>query len=148
MKFWLAVLTLVTACAGAAAWWWDRDHDLWRPPAPNRPEVSAVQPLPAPASAPVAAAIERPLLWSSRRPPRARTPEDRLVEELNQSRLLAVLQSGEQRIALLRAPDGRLVKYGSQGRPWRLESFDGRQASFVTEEGQRASRPLEPIRAR
>ena len=148
MKFWLTVLAVVVACTGAAAWWWDRDHDLWRPPAPNRPEVPTVQPLPEPAPVPVAAAIERPLLWSSRRPPRAPAPEDRLIDELNQSRLLAVLQSGEQRIALLRAPDGRLVKYGSQSQPWRLESFDGRQASFVTDEGQRTSRPLEPIRSR
>ena len=148
MKFWLVVLSLVAFCLGSAAWWWEQDRHWWQPPAPNRPEVPTVQPLPAPESVPVAAAFERPLLWSSRRPPRARTQEDRLLDELNQSRLLAVLQSGEQRIALLRAPDGRLFKYGKQSQPWRLEYFDGRQASFVTEEGQRAIRPLEPIRAR
>ncbi|MEW6694984.1 MAG: hypothetical protein AB1371_08570 [Pseudomonadota bacterium] len=148
MRFWLVVLALVAACTGAAARWWERDHAWWKPPAPLRPEVPSVPTLPEPVQASTAAAIERPLLWSTRRPPRARTQEDRLLEELNQSRLIAVVQSGEQRVALLRTPSGGLVKYGNQTRPWRLESFDGRQAVFVTDEGQRAARPLEAARGR
>lgn len=149
MKFWITVIALVAACVSAAWQWWQRDHDRWRPPAALRPEVPNIATLPSPAEAPVSTALDRPLLWTSRRPPRAPTTEDRLIEELNQSRLLAVLQSGDQRVALLRAPNGRWVKYGSDTRPWRLETFDGRQATFITEDGaQRAIRPLEPIRSR
>jgi len=144
MKFWMAILLTIGGCAGSAAYWWDRDHALWQPPAALRPDVAGIQPLPQ--SAPVTAteSVARPPLWATRRPPRARTQEDRLLEELNQSYLLAVVQSGPRSVALLRAPDGRLVRYDDQSRPWRLESFNGRQGVFVTPEGKRVTRPLQP----
>ena len=136
---------LLAASIGYGQHWWFRDHALWSPPAPKLPAVDAVQPLPSDAGVSIAAAIARPILWSSRRPPVPviRKQDDRIVDEMNKSSLLAVLQSGDQRIALLRAPDGRLVKYSNQTQPWRLESFDGRQASFVTAEGQHATRALQ-----
>jgi hypothetical protein len=151
MKFWLAFLVAAAASIGTAAAWWQRDHDWWRPPAPSLPEVPAIAPLPEPAAPAVAEATQRPLLWSTRRPPpppRAPSVQDRLLEEINQSRLLAVVQSGDQRVALLRTPDGRVLKLASQSRPVWLEFFDGRRAHFVTDDGQRASRPLEPQRPR
>ncbi|MBS0392342.1 MAG: hypothetical protein JSS19_15930 [Proteobacteria bacterium] len=67
-----------------------------------------------------------------------------MEQEINQSRLTAVFESGRQRIALLQRPDGSPLKLTSDTKPWRLESFDGRKALFVSEDGaQRVERPLE-----
>lgn len=145
MKFWAFTALVLAACIGYGQYWWFRDHALWVPPPTKLPAVDPVQPLPADAGASISAAMERPILWSTRRPPVIKKQDDRVVDEINKSSLLAVLQSGPQQIALLRAPDGRLIKYSSQTQPWRLESFDGRQASFVTAEGQRATRALQSV---
>lgn len=144
MKWALTVWALLVVFVGTAIGWWQRDHDWWRPPAPLLPELPALQPLDQAQQVSLAAAVERPLLWTARRPPRAPTEEDRLIEELQTSRLLAVLQSGGQRIALVRSPDGQLRQYSQASQPWQLDSFDGRQAHFVTASGQRASLPLQP----
>lgn len=145
MKFWLLTGFLFAACAGYGQYWWFRDHALWSPPPPKLPLVDTIQPLSPSVGVPIVVALERPILWSSRRPSLTRKRDDRVVDEINESSLLAVLQSGGQRIALLRAPDGRLIKYGNQTQPWRLESFDGHQASFVTAEGQHATRALQSV---
>jgi hypothetical protein len=143
MKFWLTVCGLIIACLGAAAQWWQRDHTWWRAPAAKRPDVPVVTQLPAEPPPALAEAIARPLLWSVRRPPRARTQEDRLLEELNRSNLLAVVQSGPRRIALLKGPDGDVRRYDDQSHPWRLEAFNGREGTFVGPDGQRVVRPLQ-----
>jgi hypothetical protein len=145
MRFWILIGLLLAGLAGYGQYWWFRDHALWSPPPAKLPAVNPVQPLSADAALSIAAALERPVLWSSRRPPVIRKQDDRVVDEINKSLLLAVLQSGDQLIALLRAPNGRLLKYSSQSQPWRLESFDGRQASFVTAEGQHATLALQSV---
>lgn len=151
MKYWLTIGAVIILGTASGAYWWEQEHALRQPYQAKIPDVPIVQPLPEPATLLVSEATERPIMWASRRPPpppRVSSQSDRLVGELNQSRLLAVVQSGAKYIALLRTADGRLVKHSSEGGLIRLENFDGRQATFVTEDGQRATRPMEFRRSR
>ncbi|NCU67433.1 hypothetical protein GWK50_16545 [Acidovorax sp. 210-6] len=61
-----------------------------------------------------------------------------------QSRLMAVFESGKERVAVLQRKDGSVFKISVASEPWKLQSFDGRKAYFVAADGQRAERPLEP----
>ncbi|MBI3103017.1 MAG: hypothetical protein HYY98_15920 [Burkholderiales bacterium] len=67
-----------------------------------------------------------------------------MAQELLQSRLMAVFESGKERVAVLQRQDGSVFKIGAVTEPWKLQSFDGRKAYFVAADGQRVERPLEP----
>ncbi|WP_255577456.1 MULTISPECIES: hypothetical protein [unclassified Acidovorax] len=88
-------------------------------------------------------AVERPLLWASRRPVAVEEKKTSLVTELLQARLTAVFESGKERVAILQRPDGSTLKITGETKPWRVESFDGRKALFVSADDQRVERPLE-----
>ncbi|MBV7428772.1 hypothetical protein KW843_00725 [Acidovorax sp. sif1233] len=62
---------------------------------------------------------------------------------MTQSRLTAVLESGLQRVAILQRADGTTLKITGETKPWRIESFDGRNAVFLSADDQRVERPLE-----
>ncbi|MEZ5718454.1 MAG: hypothetical protein R3E55_08370 [Burkholderiaceae bacterium] len=46
-------------------------------------------------------------------------------------------------MAILQRPDGSPLKITTESTPWRIESFDGRKAVFVSADAQRIERPLE-----
>lgn len=145
---------LAGAALAAGAYWWLAEKDLWQPPPARTPELPQLAPLQQPVRSTVREALARPPLWASRRPVEADGKKGGMEQEINQSRLTAVFESGRQRIALLQRPDGSPLKLTSDTKPWRLESFDGRKALFVSEDGaRRVERPLEagsgaPKRAR
>ncbi|WP_265655696.1 hypothetical protein [Verminephrobacter aporrectodeae] len=141
---WHLAPVLAAAALAAAAYWWHSERNSWRAPAARRPELPSVEPMPQPARASVHQALERPLLWSARRPVQTDEKPGGLARELTQSRLTAVFESGRERVAVLLRADGSSFKITGQTRPWRLENFDGRTAGFVSADGERVERLLEP----
>ena len=147
-KLGFTVFLLALALALASALVWLRQRNAWQPPPPLKPELPLAMELPALANPPVTTALARPLFWPSRRPnPVAPAAGKGPKDELDDAQLTAVLQAGPHRIALLRQKDGSSMKVSDNSRPWRIESFDGRKAVFVSNRGQRAERLLEAAQA-
>ncbi len=131
------------AMAGNAVWWHTK-RDAWEPPMAKLPDVPNVVPMPQRAPTGTIQALQRPLLWTSRRPIPVNDKKAGIAQELQQSRLMAILESGSERVAILRRADGSVLKITALSEPWKLEAFDGHRAIFVSSEGQRVNRPLEP----
>ena len=146
-RIWGLLLALALFAVAIGGAWWLLARASWRPPAsikPALPEIAAMSGFEMPQGR---HALERPILWSSRAPVEAAeaTPEAAPESEIAQLRLMAVLESGGQRVALLQRPDRSVLKLNSAAPEgdWRLDSFDGLVAVFVSGTGQRVERPLE-----
>lgn len=142
IKPWYLVPLLAAAALAGSAYWWQSEKDRWNPPPPLKPDLPKVEPVPPPLRIRAKQALERPLLWTSRRPVVVEEKKTAPVSELMQARLTAVLESGAQRVAILQRPDGSTLKITGETKPWRVESFDGRNAVFLSDD-QRVERPLE-----
>lgn len=141
---WHLAPLLAGAALAASAYWWLAEKDRWQAPPARLPDLPVIVALPGPQGAIVRQSLARPLLWASRRPVEKDEKKGGLERELMQSRLTAVFESGRARVALLQRPDGSTLKLSDESKPWRLESFDGRKALFLSEDGtQRVERPLE-----
>lgn len=140
--WYLAPLAAMVAVA-ASAFWWDAEKARWTPPPPRKPDLPKVDPMPVAASARITQALERPLLWTSRRPVAVEEKKSSMVNELMQARLTAVFESGADRVAILQRADGTTLKITGETKPWRVDSFDGRKAIFLSADNQRVERPLE-----
>ena len=93
---WLLAAALLAVLAGLAWWWVGRS--AWRPPTPIRPALPDIALVQDGAAVQVKAALDSPLLWSSRAPvetPEA-APEKAPESELAQLRLMAVLAHPDQ----------------------------------------------------
>lgn len=143
IKPWYLGPVLAAAALAASAYWWQADKDRWTPPEARRPDLPKVEPMPQPEPMRARQALERPVLWMSRRPLDADDKKSSLASELAQSRLTAVFESGNQRVAILQRQDGTTVKITTETQPWRVVSFDGRKALFVSADDGRVERPLE-----
>lgn len=147
IRYWLLGPAIAVAALAASAYWWTAEKDRWNPPPARKPDLPVVEPMPQPPQLGSRQALEHPLLWVSRRPiPVATEAEDKKVSqarELMQSRLTAVLESGANRVAILQRADGSILKITTETKPWRIESFDGRKAQFVSADDARVERPLE-----
>lgn len=143
IKPWHLVPVLAAVALGASAYWWQSSKDTWSPPAPRKPELPQIEPMPRPPDARAVHAAKRPVFWASRRPADTGGAKGGLAGELAQSRLTAVLESGANSVAILQRPDGSPLKITTESTPWRIESFDGRKAVFVSADAQRIERPLE-----
>ena len=143
IKPWPFAPVLALAALAASAYWWQAEKDRWVPPPPRKPDLPQVEPIAPPVAVRARQALERPLLWTSRRPMEVYEKKTNLVSELMQMRLTAVLESGKDRVAILQRPDGSPLKVTAETKPWRIESFDGRKAIFLTDDAQRVERPLE-----
>ena len=143
IKPWYLVPLLAASALAASAFWWQAEKDRWTPPQALKPDLPKVEPLPQHARVRARQAVERPLLWASRRPVEVDDKKNNLARELSQARLAAVLESGRERVAILQRADGTTLKITAQTKPWRIESFDGRKATFVSAEKGRVERPLE-----
>lgn len=142
-KPWKFAPWLAVAALAASAWWWQTEKDAWRAPVARNPELPAVAEIPAPPVFHAKNALERPLLWASRRPTGSDEPQGGMAQELMQSRLTAVIASGKDQIAVLQRKDGSPLRLSGESKPWRIESFDGRKAVFLSVDQQRVERPLE-----
>ena len=141
----LVFVAVVAVLVGIA--WWVVGRSAWQPPAPVRPalpEIAQTEPV---SAAGGKAALEAPLFWTSRAPVESGEVKVEVApeSEMSRMRLMAVLESGGQRVALLQRADRSVLKLDSaEPNPdWRLESFDGVTAVFVSRDGQRVERPLE-----
>lgn len=143
IKPWHLVPVLAAMALGTSAYWWNSKKDAWSPPAARKPDLPQMEPLPQPLDTRALHATKRPVFWSSRRPADAGGAKGGLAGELAQSRLTAVLESGANSVAILQRPDGSPLKITTESTPWRIESFDGRKAVFVSADAQRIERPLE-----
>lgn len=144
IRYWLLLPVLAALGLVGSAWWWDAEKDWWHAPPAKVPDIQTVDLVPMISTVTPLAALERPVFWSSRRVKKPEPVKDtRQADELSQARLLSVVQSGKQLVALLRRKDGSLAKYSHESQPWRVESFDGRTATFVTSDGQKVGLPLE-----
>jgi hypothetical protein len=143
IKSWYLAPVLGIVAVAASAYWWDAEKDRWTPPPPRKPDLPKVEPMPNVVRIRARQAVERPLLWTSRRPVAVDEKKSSMVNELMQSRLTAVLESGKDRVAILQRADGSTLKITGETKPWRVESFDGRKAFFVSADNQRVERPLE-----
>jgi hypothetical protein len=146
IKPWHLVPFLAAAALAGAATWWDTSKEEWTPPPARLPEIPPIKAIPLPAPINATAARERPVLWSSRRVRKVVTKDASQLEDLGQSRLLSVVQSGSTLIALLRRKDGSLLKLTQDSAPWRVESCDGLIARFVSTDGQNVSLQLQAAR--
>lgn len=144
IRLWHIAPVLAGIAIASNAVWWDMKRDAWEPPTAKVPDVPDIAPMPLRAPAAVTQALQRPLLWTSRRPIPVNDKKSGIAQELLQSRLMAVLESGNERVAILRRADGSVLKITAVSDPWKLEAFDGRRAIFVSSDGQRVNRPLEP----
>ena len=144
-KPWIVVPMLAAAALVASAYWWKTHQNDWSPPLPRQPDLPQYIPMASPSSVSTVQALARPLLWTNRRPVESKneSQKNQQEQELAQSRLLAVLESGGARIALLQHANGTLLKLTSESKPWRLESFDGRRAIFFSDEAKRSELFLE-----
>ena len=143
IKPWYLGPVLGAVALAASVYWWHTEKDRWVPPPARRPDLPKVEPMPQAIKVRATHALEHPLLWMSRRPVAVDEKKSGLVTELMQSRLTAVLESGSDRVAILQRPDGSTLKITGETKPWRVESFDGRKAFFVSADDQRVERPLE-----
>ena len=141
----LVFVAVVAVLVGIA--WWVVGRSAWQPPAPVRPalpEIAQTEPV---SAAGGKAALEAPLFWTSRAPVESGEVKVEVApeSEMSRMRLMAVLESGGQRVALLQRPDRSVLKLDSaeSSQDWRLESFDGVTAVFVSRDGQRVERSLE-----
>ena len=147
-RTWTLLLALAAMALLAALAWWLLGRSAWRPPSPIKPALPEIAAVERTAGSHGKSALQAPLFWSSRTPVEvgeAEKKESAAEAELSQLRLMAVLESGGQRVALLQRPDRSVLKLDSaqpEGE-WRLESFDGLVAVFVSGAGQRVERPLE-----
>lgn len=160
---WFLLALLAIAFLLASAFWWISASNRWTPPPAQPPMLPELTPLPTPQTDAMRQARARPLLWASRRPPQPAAkapPEPVVVEEKEQpgeldgTTLEAVLESGGQRIALLRTADGKRIKIslGAQSPDrsedalsgWRVERFDGTTAVLASAKGERVERTLNP----
>ncbi|MCK9516532.1 MAG: hypothetical protein WCZ18_11440 [Ottowia sp.] len=156
---WLGLGLLAGAALLASAVWWTLARNDWQPPPAQLPQLPDVQALPVPETVAMRQALARPLLWPSRRPPEAPAAEPVEVDdegggELEDATLEAVLESGGQRLALLKTADGDIVKISADPTQahnalphWRLQQFDGTTAVFMRDDGQRMVRALNPTGA-
>lgn len=144
-KPWQVIPWVAVAALAASAWWWQTGKDAWRAPPARKPELPAVADIPSPPVFRAQHALARPLLWTSRRPSGADDPKGGFAKDLMQSRLTAVFASGKDQIAILQRKDGSSLKLGADSKPWRIESFDGRKAVFVSADQQRVERLLEHV---
>jgi len=143
IKPWYIFPVLAASALAASVYWWQAEKDRWTPPVARKPDLPKVEPLPQHASVRARQAIERPVFWTSRRPVEVDDKKNSLARELNQSRLTAVFESGRERVAILQRVDGSTLKITTETKPWRIESFDGRRATFVSADDGRVVRPLE-----
>ena len=143
IKSWYLGPVLGVVALAASAYWWDAEKERWNPPQPLKPDLPKVEPMPEIVRIRAKQAVERPLLWASRRPVAVDEKKSNLVSELMQARLTAVLESGKDRVAILQRADGSTLKITGETKPWRVDSFAGRKAFFVSADGQRVERPLE-----
>lgn len=144
IKPWHFVPVLAAAALAASGYWWLAEKDRWIPPPPRKPDLPKVEPLQPHARVSARQALEKPLFWSSRRPIAVEEKKQSQSNELMQARLTAVLESGRESVAILQRPDGSTLKITAQSSPWRIDSFDGRKATFVSADNERVERPLEP----
>jgi hypothetical protein len=144
---WQVLPVLAVAAVAASAWWWHAAKDAWRAPEPRRPELPQVVDIAARPVVQTRQAMERPVLWVSRRPSGTADVKGGLAQELMDSRLTAVFTSGPHQLAVLQRKDGSSLKLGADSKPWRIESFDGRKAVFVSTDQQRVERFLEYVPA-
>lgn len=143
IKPWYLLPVLAVSAVAASAYWWQAEKDRWMPPTALKPDLPKVEPLPKHAPIRARQAVERPVFWSSRRPVEVDDKKNNLARELNQSRLTAVFESGRERVAILQRADGSTLKITADTKPWRIEAFDGRKATFVSADDGRVERPLE-----
>lgn len=143
-KPWLLAPVLAALALGVSGYWWHTQRATWSPPPARTPDLPVFEPIPGARAAVIRHAQERPVLWVSRRPPQVdEKKKDEAADALSQSRLMAVVESGSQRVAMLQQPDGSKLKITTETKPWRIESFDGRKAQFVSADGRRIERLLE-----
>lgn len=143
IKSWYLAPVLGIVAVAASAYWWNAEKDRWSPPPARKPDLPVVEPLPNAVRVRARQAVERPLLWTSRRPVAVDEKKGGMANELMQSRLTAVFESGKERVAILQRADGTTLKITGATKPWRVESFDGRKALFLSADNQRVERPLE-----
>ncbi len=144
IKLWYVGPVLGAVAVAASAYWWNAEKERWTPPQARKPDLPKVEPMPPAIKIRAKQAVDAPLLWASRRPVVVDEKKTSLVTELLQARLSAVFESGKERVAILQRPDGSTLKITGETKPWRVESFDGRKALFVSADDQRVERPLEP----
>lgn len=140
---WHIIVLLAAAALAVSAWGWHARKNAWQPPPARLPQLPSLPALPTPEAADMHSSLARPVLWPARRPPEqgSRKSED---PELAKARLLAVVSSGKDLIALLARPDGSALRLTSSSQPWRVQAFDGRTATLVhSGNGQRVERVLE-----
>lgn len=142
-KPWQVAPLLAVAALAASAWWWQTGKNAWRAPPARMPELPAVAELPSQPVFHAQEALKRPLLWMSRRPISVGDPKGGFAKDLMESRLTAVFASGKDKLAILQRKDGSILKLSTDSKPWRIESFDGRKAVFMSVDQQRVERPLE-----
>lgn len=145
IKPWQALPGLAVAAIAASAWWWHAAKDAWRAPEARRPELPHVVDIAARPVVHTQQALGRPVLWMSRRPTGTADAKGGLAQELMDSRLTAVFTSGSHQLAVLQRKDGSTLRLGADSKPWRIESFDGRKAVFVSTDQQRVERFLEHV---
>lgn len=142
IKPWHLGPVLAAVALGASAYWWHAHKNDWSAPAPLKPELPKYSPLAQPGAIANAQTLARPVMWTSRRPVESKA-QNQQEQELAQARLLAVVESGGSRIALLQRANGTPMKLTSETKPWRLLSFNGRQAQFLSDDGRRVDLQLE-----
>lgn len=151
-RSWLLALGVAALMSAICVYWWSVGRNKWQPPPPLKPDLPELIALPVPSQVKATQAKERPLFWAARRPAASASAQadakTGVESELAQSRLMAVLESGARRVALLQRPDGGVLKISSVGPagPWHLDSFNGKVAVFVSRDGQRVERPLAAVR--
>ena len=146
-RTWGGLLALGVLAVAISVVWWIWARASWRPPAPIKPALPDIASITGFDALQAKSALEKPLLWSSRAPVEEIDAASQAApeSEISQLRLMAVLETGGQRVALLQRPDQSVLKLDSahpEG-DWRLDSFDGLVAVFVSGAGQRVERPLE-----
>lgn len=145
IKPWHLGPVLAAAALAASAYWWHTHKNDWSAPAPRKPDLPQYIPIEQPTAIATTQTLARPLMWTTRRPVeiKVESQKNQDEQELAQARLLAVLESGNSRIALLRRANGTAMKLTSESKPWRLQSFDGRRAQFLSDDARHVDLPLE-----
>ena len=143
MRPWLLFPILAMFALAGALIWFDSEKDHWTPPPAKAPDLPVVPTMQPPPLSLAQDAHQRPMLWSSRAIKKVKSSSDPQIEDLGKAKLVSIIQTPSQVVALIRRVNGTMLKLTQDTSPWKIESHDPKLVTLLATDGQTISLRLE-----